>query len=64
LDGCELDEGEVVDCKFVVAGCDAPTLLDLAEEPFDQITRDTDQGLKHIGSLRLRFGGMFVHAPF
>jgi hypothetical protein len=27
----------LVGCKFVVAGCDTPTLLDLVEEPFDQI---------------------------
>ena len=38
-DGCELDEGEVVGCEFVVSRRDAPTLLDLVEEPFDQIAR-------------------------
>src|SRR5260370_39538027 len=38
-DGCEFDEGEVVRCKLVIAGGDAPTLLDLVEEPLDQITR-------------------------
>ena|ERR1035437_956489 len=37
--GHEFNEGEVVDSKFVVAGCDAPTLLDLVEETFDQIRR-------------------------
>jgi hypothetical protein len=36
-DGCELDE-EIVGGEFVIAGCGAPALLDLVEEPFDQIT--------------------------
>jgi hypothetical protein len=27
-----------------VPGCDTPTLLDLIEEPFDQVTPDKDAG--------------------
>jgi hypothetical protein len=34
-----LNEGEVVGCELVVACCHSPTLLDLVEEPFDQISR-------------------------
>jgi hypothetical protein len=37
-DSCQLDEGEVVGCKFAVAGGDTPTPLDLVEEPLDEIT--------------------------
>ena len=36
-DGCELDEGQVVGCQLVISGRDTPTLLDLVEEPFDQV---------------------------
>jgi len=41
-DTCELDEGEIVGCEFIVACGDAPTLLDLVEEPLDQVTRSTE----------------------
>ena len=37
-DRCQLDEGEVVGCAFVIAGGVTPTLLDLVEEPLDEIT--------------------------
>jgi hypothetical protein len=53
----------VVGCEFVVAGGDAPTLLDLVEEPLDEITRAIQIGLKQIGSFRLHFGGILAHAP-
>jgi len=33
-----LDEGEIIGCELLIARRDAPTLLDLVEEPFDQIT--------------------------
>jgi hypothetical protein len=33
-----LNEGEVVGRELVVACCHSPTLLDLVEEPFDQIS--------------------------
>ena len=36
--GSELEEGEVVFCKLVIPGGDAPTLFDLVEEPFDQVS--------------------------
>ena len=32
-----MNEGEVVGSELVIASCHAPTLLDLVEEPFDQI---------------------------
>jgi hypothetical protein len=35
----QLDDGEVVGCRSVAAGGDTPALLDLVEEPFDEITR-------------------------
>jgi hypothetical protein len=38
-------------------------LLDLVEEPFDQVACAIKIGLKQIGSLQLRFGGMFAHTP-
>jgi hypothetical protein len=37
LDRCELDEGVVVGLEFVTSGCDAPTLFDLVEKPFNHI---------------------------
>jgi 8-hydroxy-5-deazaflavin:NADPH oxidoreductase len=36
--GCKLDECEVVGSELVVAGCHTPTVLDLVEEPLDQVT--------------------------
>ena len=44
--------------EFVISGRYAPTLFDLVEEPFDQARYR--YGLKQIGSLRFRFGGMFA----
>src|SRR5215469_15222550 len=38
-DGCELDEGQVIGCQLVISGRDTPTLLDLVEEPLDQVAR-------------------------
>jgi len=37
-DGRKLDEGKIVGGEFVVAGGDTSALLDLVEEPLDQIT--------------------------
>src|SRR5262245_54757687 len=37
IGGCR-DEGEIVGGELVVSGRDAPALLDLVEEPLDQIT--------------------------
>ena len=34
-----MNEGEVVGSELVIASCHAPTLLDLVEEPFDQVAR-------------------------
>jgi hypothetical protein len=34
-----LNEGEIVGSELVIASCNAPTLLDLVEEPLDQIAR-------------------------
>jgi len=33
----ELDKGKVIRCEFVVPGRDPTTMLDLIEEPFDEI---------------------------
>jgi hypothetical protein len=41
-DGCDLDEGEIVGCELVVAGGYTTTLLDLVEEPFDQVSRSVE----------------------
>jgi len=45
IDASFLDEGQVIDYEFVVSGRDTPALLDLVEEPFDQVPQlDTDTG--------------------
>jgi hypothetical protein len=36
---CEFDEGQIVGHEFFVSGRHPPTLLDLVEEPFDQVSR-------------------------
>jgi hypothetical protein len=46
--------------EFVVLARDTPTLLDLAEEPFDQVSRAVKIWLKQIGSLRFSSA---EHAP-
>jgi PRC-barrel domain len=38
-DGCELDEGQITSRQLVIPERDTPELLDLVEEPFDQIAR-------------------------
>jgi hypothetical protein len=38
-DRCKHDERQIVCREFVVSGRDTPTLLDLVEEPFEQIAR-------------------------
>src|SRR5437762_274631 len=43
-DGGKLDEGEVVRRELVVACRHPPTLLDLVEEPLDQIARTIEVG--------------------
>ena len=35
--GRKLDECKIVGREFVVAGCHTPTVLDLVEEPLDQV---------------------------
>src|SRR4029077_5084428 len=40
--GRKLDECEVVGCELVVAGCHTPTVLDLIEEPLDQVSRPVE----------------------
>jgi hypothetical protein len=57
----ELDEGQIVGREFVISGRDTPTLLDLVEEPFDQVARAIQIRTE---ANRFRFGGMFAHAPF
>jgi hypothetical protein len=37
-DRCKLNEGEIVCREFVIASRDPTTVLDLIEEPFDQIS--------------------------
>ena len=36
-DRCEFDEHQIVSCELVIPGRNTPTLLDLVEEPFDQV---------------------------
>jgi hypothetical protein len=60
----ELDEGQIVGREFVISGRDTPTLLDLVEEPFDQVARAIQIRTEANRGLRFRFGGMFAHAPF
>jgi hypothetical protein len=44
VDGCKLDEREVVGCEFIVACCYAPAVLDPVEEPLDQIPDSIEIG--------------------
>src|ERR1700730_3374367 len=62
-DRCELDEGQIVGREFVISGHNTPTLLDVVEELFDQVTRTVQIRAKADRSLRFRFGGMFAHPP-
>src|ERR1700736_3318016 len=38
-DLCEFDERQIVGCELVISGRDTSALLDLVEEPFDEIAR-------------------------
>src|ERR1700732_2023437 len=38
-DLCEFDERQIVGCELVISGRDTTALLDLVEEPFDQVPR-------------------------
>jgi len=41
--GCKkLDEGKIVGCESVVSSRDTPTLLDLVEDPLDQVARSIE----------------------
>jgi hypothetical protein len=42
--GRKLDEREIVGRQLIVAGCHTPTVLDFAEEPFDQVTGTVEIG--------------------
>ena len=53
----KLDEGEVIDSEFVIAGGDAAALLDLVEEPLDQVTCPVQMGTEADGVLAVHFGG-------
>ena len=44
LNGSELDKSKVVGRELVVAGRDAPALLDLVEEPLDQVAVAVEKG--------------------
>jgi hypothetical protein len=48
-----LMKAEIVGRKFVVSGRDTPTLLDVVEEPFDQIARAEADRV-----FAISFGGM------
>jgi hypothetical protein len=62
-DSCQFDEGEVVCCEFVVAGGDTPTLLDLVEEPLDEITRAIQVRAKANWLLSIALWRNVGHAP-
>jgi len=46
----QFDERQIVGCELVISGRDTPTLLDLIEEPFDQVARTTRQPTAHLAA--------------
>ena len=47
FDGCDkIEEASIVSGKFVVLGCDASEVYDLAKEAFDQIAVFVDYGVE------------------
>jgi hypothetical protein len=59
-----LNESEVVRRQLIVARCNPATMLDLVEEPFDQITGSIEIRAEANRSLRLHLGGILASAPF
>ena len=51
----ELDEGKIVGGELVVAGGDTPVLLDLVEEPLDQVSRPVKVGAEADRLLAISF---------
>jgi hypothetical protein len=61
------NEGRIVDRELVISGRDTPTLLDLVEEPFDQVAsaaaRQAPSRAAHILLIVVRdAGSVLVHA--
>jgi hypothetical protein len=54
------DEGQVAGRQSVVSGRDSPTLLDLIEEPFDQIAGPRTRRTEGTDSMALRLLGRWV----
>jgi hypothetical protein len=52
-DRSKLDEGKVIGGELVIAGGDAPVLLDLVEEPLDQVVRPVEMPRGLFGSIGL-----------
>ena len=53
-DRSKLDEGEVIGGELVIAGGDTPALLDLIEEPLDQVARPLEMGTEADGVLAVQ----------
>jgi hypothetical protein len=58
-----LEECKVVGRKLVVAGRHTPTVLDLVEEPLDQISGSVKMRTEAERLFRLLLGGIFAQAP-
>ena len=53
-DRSKLDEGEVIGGELVIAAGDTPALLDLVEEPLDQVARPVEMGTEADGLLAVQ----------
>ena len=56
-------KGKVVGNKHFVSGDNASAVLDAIEEALNLIAVAVQTGLKQIGCLRFRFGGLCAQAP-
>jgi hypothetical protein len=59
----ELDEGEVVGREFVVASCDPTTLLDVVDEPLDQISGTVEIRAEADQVVTIAFCGILAQTP-
>ncbi len=47
----DVDEAEETVCGFVVAGCQAATVLEFVEAPFDHVVQGIDRHVDHLAHL-------------
>jgi hypothetical protein len=59
----ELDEGEVIGREFVVASCDPTTLLDVVDEPLDQISGTVEIRAEADQVVTIAFCGILAQTP-